>query len=116
MVRLQTTTKSLFRSFEGFKTHYFNNLSVKDVTENKRCWKTVKPFFTDKTKNNNNIILTENYQTIREYEKMCKIFNIYFTNINKGLKLQQVDKAQSFKNEESCGLIKEYFGNGSFFI
>ena len=32
-----------------------------NVTENKRFWKTVKPFFTDKTKNNNNIILTENY-------------------------------------------------------
>ena len=38
-----------------------NNLSVKDVTENKRFWKTIKPFFTDKTKNSNNIILTENF-------------------------------------------------------
>ena len=96
------------------KTRPFNNLNVKDVTENKHLWRTIKPFFTDKTKNSNNIILTENIQTIREDEKICKIFNTYFTNVTKGLKLRQVDKIQPFKNEESCGLIKEHFGNGSF--
>ena len=32
------------------KTRHFNNLNVKDVTENKRFWKTIKPFFTDKNK------------------------------------------------------------------
>ena len=40
---------------------------------------------------------------------MCKIFNNYFTNVTKGLKLLQVDKTQSFENEESCMLIKEHF-------
>ena len=29
-------------------------------------------------------------------------------------KLWQLDKTQSFKNEESCRLIKEHFGNESF--
>ena len=96
------------------KTCHFNNLHVKDVTENKRFWKTIKPFFTDKAKNSNNIILTEDFQTIWEDEKICKIFNTYFTNVTKGLKLRQVDKTLSFKNEESCGLIKEHFGNESF--
>ena len=31
------------------KTRHFNNHSVKDVVENKRFWKTIKPFITDKT-------------------------------------------------------------------
>ena len=66
MVRLQTITKLLFKSFERIQKRHFNNLNVKDATENKRFWKTIKPFFTEKTKNSNNIILTENYQTIRE--------------------------------------------------
>ena len=96
------------------KTFHFNNLNVKDLTENRRFWKTVKPFFTDKTKNSNKIILTENYQTVREDEKICKIFNTYFTNVTKGIALQLVDKTQSFENEESCRLIKEHFGNGGF--
>ena len=46
-----------------------------------------------------------------EDEKICKIFNTYFT---KGLKPRQVDKTHSLKNEESCRLIKEHFGRGSF--
>ena len=52
------------------KTRHFNNLNVKDLTENKRFQKTIKPFFTDETRNSNNIILTENYQTLREDEKI----------------------------------------------
>ena len=69
---------------------------------------------TDKIKNNNNIILTENYQTIREDEKTCKVFNTYFTYVTKSIKLREVDKTQSFKNKGSCRLIKMHFENGSF--
>ena len=87
-------------------------LIVKDIS--KRFGLQQNLFCTDKTKNINNIILTENYQTIKEDEKIFKIFDTYFTNVTKGLKLRQVDKTQSFKNEESCRLIKEHFGNGSF--
>ena len=50
LVQLQTTAKLLFKSFEKSKTRHFNNLTVKDVTENKRFWKTIKPFFTDETR------------------------------------------------------------------
>ena len=69
---------------------------------------------TDKTKSSNNIILTENYQTIREDEKICKVFNTYFTHVTKGINLREVDKAQSFENEGSCRLIKMHFENVSF--
>ena len=95
------------------KTRHFDNLSVKDVTEDNRFWKTIKPFYIYETKNSNNI-LNENYQTIREDEKICKIFYTYFTNVTKGLKFRQVDKTQSIENEGSCRLIKEHFGNRSF--
>ena len=44
-------------------------------------------------KNSNSIILTENYQIIREDDKIfCKVFNTYFTNVTEGLNLQQVNK------------------------
>ena len=49
-----------------------------------------------------------------EDEKICKIFNTYFTNVTKGLKLPQVDKTVSLENEESSRVIKEHFGNGNF--
>ena len=96
------------------KKRHFNNSNVKDVTENKQFWRTIKPFFTEKSKTTNNIILTENNQTVREDRKICQIFNTYFTNITKDLKLRQVDESQSFKNEESCRLIRENYSGGSF--
>ena len=80
---------------------------MKDVTENKQFWKTIKPFFTEKNKATNNIILTENNQRLWEDKAICQIFNTYFTNVTKGLKLRQVDESQSFENEECCRLIRE---------
>ena len=70
------------------KTRHFNNLNVKDVTETKQFWKTIKPFFTEKNKTTNHIILTENTQTLREDKAICQICNTYFTNVTKDLKLR----------------------------
>ena len=33
------------RLFKREKRNYFNNLSLKEITDNKKFWKTVKPFF-----------------------------------------------------------------------
>ena len=71
-------------------------------------------FFTEKSKTTTNIFLTENNQTIREDKAIFQIFNTYFTNVTKGLKLRQVDKFQSFENEEICRLIRENYGGESF--
>ena len=86
---------------------HFSNLSVEDVTENKRFWKTIKLFFTEKDKTTNYIILTENNETVREDKKICQICNTYFKNVTKGLKLRQVDESQSFENEENYRLVSE---------
>ena len=51
---------------------------------------------------------------VREDRKICQIFNTYFTNITKDLKLRQVDESQSFENEESFRLIRENCSGGSF--
>ena len=77
---------------------------MKDITENKQFGKTIKSFFAEKNKTTNNIILTENNQTVKEDKTICQNFNTYFTNVTKGLKLWQVDEYQSFENEESCRL------------
>ena len=89
------------------KKCHFNSLNVNDVTENKKFCKTIKPFFTEKNKTTANIILTENNQTVREDTAICQIFNTYFINVNKGLKLWRVDECQSIENEESCRLIRK---------
>ena len=96
------------------KKCHFNSLNVNDVTENKKFWKTIKPFFTGKNKTTNKKILTENNQTVREDKAICQIFNTYFTNVTKVLKLRQVDESQSFENEENCRLIRENYSGERF--
>ena len=96
------------------KKRHFNSLSVNNATENKKIWKTIKPFFTEKNKTTTNITLIENNQTVREDKAICQSFNTYFTNVTKALKLRHVDESQSFENEESCRLIRENDGGESF--
>ena len=88
--------------------------SVKYVTGNKRFWKTVKPFLSYKTKTCDNIILTENNQTVREDKQICQISNKNVANVTKGLKLREADKFKSFESEESSKLIKEHYVKENF--
>ena len=45
---------------------------------------------------------------------MRKFIKCLILILTKGLRDSQADKTQSFKNEESCRLIEEHFGKGSF--
>ena len=48
------------------KKRHLNSLNVNVVTANKKFWKTIEPFFTEKNKTANNIILSQSNQTVRE--------------------------------------------------
>ena len=89
------------------KKRHLNSLNVNVVTENKKFWKTIEPFFTEKNKTTNNIILSQSNQTVREDKAIYQICNTYFTNVTKGPKLGQADESQSFENEESCWLVRK---------
>ena len=41
------------------KKIFFETLNINEITDNRKFWKRVKPFFSDKCKTTNNIILTE---------------------------------------------------------
>ena len=96
------------------KKTFFETLNINEVTDNRKFWKTVKPFFTDKCKTTNNIILTEKNETLNDNKKISNTFNEYFTNITKGLNLRESTGNINFENEESCQKIKENFGNETF--
>ena len=64
--------------------------------------------------NNRHIKSRLNNHRVRKDRRNFHIFNTYFTNVTKGLQLQQVDESQSFENEESCWLIRETYGDEKF--
>ena len=70
------------------KRSYFEQINIKDIRENKKFWKTIKPFFRNKGINSNKLMLIENDKLISEEPLLARIMNEYFTNITKNLKFR----------------------------
>ena len=93
------------------KKTFFETLNINEMTDNRKFWKTDKPFFTDKCKTTNNVTLTEENETLNDKKNISNTFNEYFTSITKGLNLRESARNINFENEESWKKIKENFGN-----
>ena len=51
------------------KKEYCGSLDVKDIKDNKKFWKTVKPLFSDKSKSRRTITLVEDVKTESNHKK-----------------------------------------------
>ena len=63
------------------KRSYFENLDIKNLSDNRKFWGTVKPLFSNKVRSNDYITLNENDLLIRNEYKIANIFNTFFVNI-----------------------------------
>ena len=97
------------------KEKYFNNINVKKVSDNKTFWKSVKPFFSNKGLNSNNILLVEENEIVNDDGKIATIMNRYFTNIAKHMNFkvnkishreELVNILDTFKYHKSVQKIK----------
>ena len=83
------------------KNNYFSNINTRDITDNKRFWKTVKPLFTDKiptkskitliekkviTQDDEDDIITEDI--ISDDKTVSEVFNDFFVNIVSNLDIK----------------------------
>ena len=59
------------------KTHY-SNLDIKDVNDNKRFWKIVKPLFSEKETANKNVTLIDNNNIISSDIEIAEKLNTFF--------------------------------------
>ena len=60
------------------KSEYYSNLDTKNITDNKKFWKTVKPLFTDKGGAKENITLVHDRKIISNDTQVAQTFNDYF--------------------------------------
>ena len=63
------------------KKEYYNNINTKNIIDNKKFWKTVKPMFSDKVKQTQNISLVENENIITDHKEVAQTFNQFFINV-----------------------------------
>ena len=77
------------------KREYYSNLNEKDVIDNKKFWKTVKPFLSDKSVKSSKITLIAEDGIITDDKKIAETFNTFYTNIVTNLKIPEY-KDQEF--------------------
>ena len=64
------------------KRKYYEDLSIADVTDNKKFWKRVKPLFGNKIKGSPNIVPVESNDLITDEKLLAETFNDYFLFFN----------------------------------
>ena len=57
--------------------------------DNKTFWKTIKPYFTDKGINHDNITLVENKETVSDNREISETLNNFFSEVVTNLNLPQ---------------------------
>ena len=93
------------------KKAYYSNLNVKDVVDNKKFWKTIKSFFSDKSNNFENISLIENGKLLTDDFENAETFKKYLKNLVPNLDLQVPNNllCQTPKNgDEVLAAISKY--------
>ena len=108
------------------KRSYYENLDLKDITDSKKFWATVKPLFSNKIKSTEYITLEENGKIISSDKELARIFNEFFVNIvpNLGINTNHsflintdnendlIEKAiAKYKNHPSIISIKKFMEN-----
>ena len=92
------------RLYKRERAKYYENLNLKNITDNRKFWKTVKPFFGDKGASTNKIVLVENDQIINDDKEVAQKFNDYFDNAVKSLGISD-NKILLEEPEQSHGKV-----------
>ena len=67
------------------KRSYYENLNPNILSDNKKFWKMVKPFFSEKSSIKQKVILIENNEILNNDQKVAETLNIFFTDVVKRL-------------------------------
>ena len=77
------------------KKSYYSNLYHKKIVDNKTFWKTIKPFFTDKGVNHDNITLVENEETVSDNKEISETLNNFFSEVVTNLNPPSISRSNS---------------------
>ena len=72
------------------KKYYYEHLNGKLITDNKKVWKTVKPFFRDKNPANTKITLIEANEIISDSLECAEIMNNFSSDAGLNLDVDRV--------------------------
>ena len=68
---------------------YYTNLNLRDITDNKKFWKTIKPMFSNNEQNGKKITLVHENEIVSTDEEVSEKFNSFFKNAVTSLEIQE---------------------------
>ena len=80
--------------FVKLKQNTLKNLNLKDLSDNRNFWKTIKPYFSNKGLNSNKLLLKEKGNLVSDEKELATIMNNFFINITKNLELKKDSKGK----------------------
>ena len=90
------------------RKNYYNSLDIKNITDNKQFWKTIKPFLSEKIKATSKIKLKDQDKIISNDDKVAEEFSTFFENAVKSLNI----KPRNLSLEDTTNLDSNK--NGTF--
>ena len=73
------------------KRNYYQNLDLKNLGDNRKFWKIVKPIFSGRVQTSSSVTLLENDKVVSDDRAVADIFNDYFVNITGSLDIADAD-------------------------
>ena len=64
----------------GERKRFYANIDIRNVTDNKKFWQTVKPLFSDKCQNVQQITIIKDGEILSRKEEVAETLNNYFKN------------------------------------
>ena len=77
------------RLYKHERKKFYKNLDISSITDNRKFWRTLKPFFTDKGTTRNCISLIEDDMIISDDKEVAGTLNSFFDNAVKSLNLKE---------------------------
>ena len=74
----------------------FNNLDLKNITDNKQFWRNVKLVLLDKISESSKTTLVNNNRILSDDREICDIFNKFFVNVIPNLNIPEFTNSDNF--------------------
>ena len=100
-IRYKKQKKFCSRLYKTERKKFYSKLDIKNFTDNKQFWKTMKPFLSDKCNNASKISLVHKNNVISEDQELANTFNDFFEHAVDNLGIKE------YASDENMNLISD---------
>ena len=92
------------------RKRYYNSMNLTNLNDNRRFWKTVKPFLSDKGSHTSKINLVNNEEVISDEIALAETFSKFYENTVKNLGIsEEIHTSSNFKSSDPVDIaISKY--------